>query len=122
MRTTGSSLLRCLVLGTFLLLVPGPLQQAFPASPGCAAGLPGAHRPGMFLVIRGPGPLVAAGEPTRMTQPDSSEDESKADWLRRIKHVERRQTLTAIIVLSIVIIVLAVWWSWGKIIHRKRRL
>jgi hypothetical protein len=74
--------------------------------------------------MRHPSPLlaVAAGEPTRMTQPDSDKNEDKPDWERRIEKAERRQLLTVIIFLAVVFVILAIWWSWGKIIHRRRRL
>jgi hypothetical protein len=122
MRTTGSRLLRFLALCAFMMLVPGLIQQASAAPSGCATGPHGAHYPGVLLPAQGPGLFAAAVEETQMTEPNPNPDTDNGDWQQRIKHVENRQTLTVIIFLGIVFVILAIWWSWGKIIRRKRRL
>lgn len=122
MRTTGFSLLRSLVLGALVVLVPGAVRQASLASSRCGSHPPGTHYPSPLLAAQGPGPSAAADEATRMTEPTSNPDTDNGDWQRRIQHVEKRQTLTVIIFLGIVFVILAIWWSWGKIIHRRRRL
>jgi hypothetical protein len=76
----------------------------------------------MPAAIRDRGLFAAAAEPAPTTQPDSNPKAAKPDWERHIEQVEDRQKLTVIILLGAVLLLLAIWWSWGKIIHRRRRL
>ena len=117
MRLTGLRLFRSLVLGVLLALALGLPLPASPASSGRAARCASA-----LLAVEGSGAASEAGERTRADERSLNPNRDKEDWVRRIEQVEKRQRLTVIVIVAVVLTVLAIWWSWGKILHRRPRL
>jgi len=52
----------------------------------------------------------------------SDEDQESKDDNRRFRQAERNRLISIIVVLGVVFAVLIVWWSWGKLFHRERKL
>ena len=82
-----------------------------------AAGpLDGARSPGGLVVV-GTAGLAAGAE-----RSGPSADPKKKSWERNLDRVERNRLIAIVVFLSVILVVLLFWWSWGKIHHRAPKL
>ena len=57
-----------------------------------------------------------------MDEPASDAEKEEEEWERRLKQIEQRRRITIFVFLGIVFAGLVVWWGWGKLFHRERKL
>lgn len=85
---------------------------------GAASGLLGVAGPGA-----GGGEVSApeASAPEAGT-PDWEADPEREYGERYLKKGDERRLIVALVFLGVVILILMIWWTWGKIHHRRPRL
>jgi len=52
----------------------------------------------------------------------SNENKESEDYERRVRQGERNRLIPVIVLLGIVFAVFVVWWGWGKLFRRERKL
>ena len=114
-----SSRLAVLLVAVGVLLA-GRAARAWPApvSPAGAAG--GCDWLGVRAAALDSGVLAqsnSAGE-----SGGNNPDPAKEPWERRLEQAEQSRLTAVLVFLGIVIVVLVLWWGWGKLYHRPRKL
>jgi hypothetical protein len=89
------------------------LAAGWPAS-ACAA-VAATGEAGPVLLAQAP----AADGPHENTP---NTDADKQPWEERLDRKERNQLITVGIFLGVVLLGLLLWWGWGKVYHRPRKL
>jgi len=59
------------------------------------------------------------GETVSAEKVSDSEEAYRQEYLERS---QRRRLHNALVLLGVILLILALWWSWGKVLHRRPKL
>jgi len=66
--------------------------------------------------------LAQASQPAQPGDGDPDSKPRTQPWEERLERVERNRLITVGVFLGAILLILLLWWGWGKIYHRPRKL
>lgn len=121
-----------MLVSALAMLAVGLALHARGASAAWAARLPGFGSDSRVAAVAGAGASGGEVSAPEAGAPEAGAPEAGApDWEadpeseyreRYLKKGEQRRLIVALVFLGVVILILMIWWTWGKIHHRRPRL
>ncbi len=114
-----------LLVGALAILAVGSAVHARGASAAWAARLGGFGAGGKMAAVAGAGGGEVSAPEADAPEADTPDWEADPESEYReqyLKKGEERRLIVALVFLGVVVLILMIWWSWGKLHHRRPRL